>query len=88
MRQIQSDVPEGPGKDALLANFTTRSNAFVALNFVSKNLPKQHQADFDNLIAKATPKQLARLRTLIERSQLAGHGSLRLLEFATVLQEE
>ena len=72
LRQIQSDLPECSGKDVLVKGFTTRCDAFFALDYVFENLPVKHHRDADHLIAHAKPEQLAKLRASIELARLTG----------------
>jgi len=61
LREIQSDVPDGPDKAEAVAAFQQRENAWTCLVWADKHLPKENRRDVDALVASASAEQLAKL---------------------------
>ncbi len=74
------DLPDERERNIMLAEFTKRRDAFLALSYSSEHLPRQCQRQVDRLIANSTPEQLAALRTAIEQAKITGVKPVFLLE--------
>ncbi|HEY3855689.1 MAG TPA: hypothetical protein VGO67_14970 [Verrucomicrobiae bacterium] len=83
---VTNEVPSDcPGRDEALIALIARRDYWFGASYASDNLPRKAQREVAKLIGKATPKQLAALRTGIECGQLAaGKPTLLLEQFSHV----
>ena len=75
------EVPlDWPGRDKTLTALTARRDYWFAASYISDNLPRDSQRKLGKVIGRATPEQLAALRTGIEQAKLKGIKPALLLE--------
>ncbi len=79
LRTLDSVLPEGPTKDAIIADLTVRRDAFQALSYVSLNAPAKEFKKWDQMIGTASPEKLALMCVHIQGAQLAGAKPVHLL---------
>jgi hypothetical protein len=78
---VTNEVPKDtPGIDKLLAILTARRDYWFAASFISDNFPGDSRRKFAKLIGRATPNQLATLRTAIAQAKLTGGKPTLLLQ--------
>lgn len=83
IKQVEEECPEGPEREATLAEMKQAENLYFAKDFVYDNIPRKYEAKCLALVDSATPEQLVTFREKVQGMTLAGLPEPRLLGMVT-----
>jgi hypothetical protein len=79
IQEVENQSPEGPDRDAILAELRRLEDFYFVWNHIYENVPRIHEPVAMKMFATATPKQLATIREKAEAKKLAGIPPTKLL---------